>query len=70
LSTKTFGLRQRGIRIPWRQTGTGLTISIAAGADDEERVLLLGLVLENLGADVAVRLGDPAVWKAAVASLG
>jgi hypothetical protein len=37
--------------------------------EDEERVLLLGLLLENLGADVAVRLGDPAVWRAAVASL-
>ena len=37
--------------------------------DDEQRTLLLGLLLENLGADVAVRLGDPAVWKAAVASL-
>jgi hypothetical protein len=37
--------------------------------EDEERILLLGLLLENLGADVAVRLGDPAVWKAAVASL-
>jgi hypothetical protein len=37
--------------------------------EDEERILLLGLLLENLGADVAVRLGDPAVWKAAIASL-
>ena len=36
---------------------------------DEERLLLLGLLLENLGADAAVRLGDPRVWRAAVASL-
>lgn len=36
---------------------------------DESRVLLLGLLLENVGADRAVRLGDPAVWRAAVAAL-
>jgi hypothetical protein len=35
----------------------------------EERLLLLGLLLENLGADAAVRLGDPQVWRDAVASL-
>ena len=38
--------------------------------DDDERVKLLGLLLENLGADRAVRLGDPAVWRAAVDALG
>lgn len=37
--------------------------------DEEDRVLLLGLLLENVGADRAVRLGDPAVWRAAVAAL-
>ena len=37
---------------------------------DEDRVNMLGLMLENVGADQAVRLGDPAVWKAAVAALG
>lgn len=37
---------------------------------DEDRVNLLGLLLENVGADQAVRLGDPAVWRAAVAALG
>ena len=36
---------------------------------DEDRELLLGLLLENLGADRAVRLGDPEVWRAAVAKL-
>lgn len=36
---------------------------------DEDRVKLLGLLLENLGADRAVRLGKPAVWRAAVAEL-
>lgn len=37
---------------------------------DEERLALLGLLLENVGADAAVRLGDPSVWRAAVARLG
>jgi hypothetical protein len=36
---------------------------------DEDRLTMLGLLLENVGADAAVRLGDPAVWKAAVAEL-
>jgi hypothetical protein len=36
---------------------------------DQERLLLLGLLLENVGADAAVRLGDPQVWRDAVASL-
>ena len=31
--------------------------------------MLFGLLLENMDADVAVRLGDPDVWRAAVASL-
>lgn len=37
--------------------------------DDDERRLVLGLLLENLGADEAVRLGPPEVWRAAVARL-
>lgn len=37
--------------------------------DDDERLALLGLLLENVGADRAVRLGDPAVWRAAVEGL-
>jgi hypothetical protein len=35
----------------------------------EDRVKLLGLLLENVGADAAVRLGDPEVWRAAVKKL-
>jgi hypothetical protein len=34
--------------------------------DDEERLVLLALLLENVGANVAVRLGNPNVWRAAV----
>jgi hypothetical protein len=37
--------------------------------DDEERLTLLALLLENVGADAAVRLGEPGVWRAAVAKL-
>ena len=36
---------------------------------DEERVTMLALLLENVGLDVAVRLGDPNVWRAAIAEL-
>ena len=36
---------------------------------DEQRVTLLALLLENVGVDRAVRLGDPNVWRAAVADL-
>ncbi|OLD22002.1 MAG: hypothetical protein AUJ01_01150 [Acidobacteria bacterium 13_1_40CM_3_65_5] len=38
-------------------------------ADDEERLTLLGLLLENVGADAAVRLGDPNVWREAIGQL-
>lgn len=36
---------------------------------DHQRLLLLGLLLENVGADAAVRLGNPQVWKDAVRAL-
>ena len=36
---------------------------------DEERLTMLALLLENVGVDQAVRIGDPAVWRAAVAKL-
>jgi len=37
---------------------------------DQQRLMMLGMLLENLGADAAVRLGDPAIWREAVAALG
>jgi hypothetical protein len=37
--------------------------------DDESRLQLLGLLLENVGADAAVRLGDPSVWIEAIEAL-
>ncbi len=36
---------------------------------DEERLTMLGLLIENVGVDAAVRLGDPEVWRQAVAAL-
>lgn len=36
---------------------------------DEERLNLLGLLLENLGADAVVRLGNTDVWREAIAAL-
>ena len=35
----------------------------------EQRLLMLGMLLENVGADAAVRLGDPQVWRDALARL-
>ena len=37
--------------------------------EDAERVTMLALLLENVGADRTVRLGNPAVWRAAVAAM-
>lgn len=36
---------------------------------DADRLLLLGLLLENVGADQAVRFGNPDVWRAAIRDL-
>ena len=36
---------------------------------DEDSETLLGVLLENVGADRAVRLGNPEVWRRAVAKL-
>lgn len=33
---------------------------------DEQRLNMLALLLENVGMDAAVSLGDPALWKQAV----
>lgn len=37
--------------------------------DDDDRLKVLAALLENVGADRAVRIGDPAVWRAAIAAL-
>lgn len=36
--------------------------------DDTQRLNLLGLLLENVGIDAAVRLGPLEVWEAAIAA--
>lgn len=36
---------------------------------DEQRLLMLGLLLENVGVDAAIRLGERQVWREAVAAL-
>jgi len=36
---------------------------------DEARLMMLGLLLENVGVDAAVRLGDPRIWREAIAKL-
>ena len=38
-------------------------------ASDEERETMLGLLLENVGVDAAVRLGDARAWRAAIEAL-
>ena len=37
--------------------------------DETQRLTLLALLLENVGVDQAVRLGDPEVWRAAIRGL-
>ena len=37
--------------------------------NDDERLRLLGLLLENVGADAAVRLSDPDIWREAIRNL-
>ncbi len=36
---------------------------------EKTRRMVLGMLLENVGIDEAVRLGDPAVWKEAIDEL-
>jgi hypothetical protein len=37
--------------------------------NDRERLTVLGMLLENLGIDTAVRFGKPEDWEAAIANL-
>ncbi len=36
---------------------------------DDDRLKVLASLLEHMGADAAVRIGDPSMWRAAVAEL-
>ena len=46
-------------------------IEFAGGifTSDRERLAVLAMLLENLGIEKAIRLGNPADWKAAVSKL-
>jgi hypothetical protein len=49
----------------------GLKLEVSEGKlfyGEETRLLLLGMLLENVGIDAAVRLGDLTCWKEAVAA--
>lgn len=37
--------------------------------NDDQRMIMLGLLLENLGVEKAVQLGDPEIWRQAIAEL-
>jgi len=37
--------------------------------NDEQRLMMLGMLLENLGVDAAVRMGDPNIWREAIEAL-
>jgi len=36
---------------------------------DQDRLAMVALLIENLGVDQVVRLGDPQVWREAIAAL-
>lgn len=49
----------------------GVDLEISEGklfGSEKDRLLILGMLLENLGMDAAVRLGDMSRWKEAVAT--
>jgi hypothetical protein len=71
-----WNLRRRGRH--WRKEAmrrwqlTPETLQMVDGQllwSREDRLLMLGMLLENVGVDAAVRLGDPKVWRDAVAAL-
>ena len=37
--------------------------------NDKERLRMIGLLLGNVGVDAVVRLGNPEIWREAVAEL-
>ena len=72
----TWDIRNEGRA--WRATRPGAATGIRRRSSsdrgkllwsDQDREALLGLLLENVGADCAVQLGDPEVLRAAVAKL-
>ena len=71
-----WNIRREGRRWTHDEVGRRLyqapeKIEFAGGIfnNDDERMTVLAMLLENLGIDRAVRLGNPADWKASVAEL-
>ena len=73
-----FDVRREGrrwtteeIESKWRQSHATIPekLELIEGKvflSDEQRITMLGWMLEQLGADVAVRTGEPEVWREAV----
>jgi len=57
------------MRTRWELTPEKFEVIYGKLWDEELRRHLLAMLLENEGADAAVRIGDPAIWKEAVARL-
>ena len=63
------GRAWRADELPARYNLTPEKIELIEGIlfwTDADRITMLGLLLENVGASAAVSLGDPAVWKEAI----
>jgi hypothetical protein len=74
----TWDIRRAGHAYAWggeamsRYEMTPEKTEMVAGklyGTEEERLTMLALLLENVGADKAVRIGDPDIWRAAVDEL-
>lgn len=54
----------------WQATPEKIEMVKGCAFDEGDgRSAMLGVLLENVGADAVVRMGDPEVWRAAVAGL-
>jgi hypothetical protein len=79
-STSSFpwDIRRQGrpwTRCEWeaRRDSTPEKIELIGGKlfwTDEDRLAMLALLLENVGVDQVVRLGNPEIWREAIAALG
>ena len=73
-----FDIRRKGrqwttkeIESKWRQAHAAVPqrLELIEGKiflSDEQRITMLGWMLEQLGADIAVRMRDPELWRGAV----
>jgi len=57
------------MRVKMGDDAPALTVSQMRQLLQVVRLRMLGLLLVNVGADKAVRLGDPKVWREAIKSL-